>query len=266
MKTPEEYFLERDYLDENREDMTSAEKAFLKRYMGLGEEAGEEPSEQAPAAPETAAGARTGTGGEEETAEAAPGAEPEKVEEAPEKVEEVSEKVEEVPEKGQAASEEAEGGKPDEPSLEDRLKEEAEVQLVAFTVQGQEYTVPISAVQEVIRFMEPTKLPAAPHFLAGIINLRGRVTPLVRLYDLLGVAGEDKQNRFIVVCRIGGLQFGLMIEKMKTMYHAPQEKIDWSVEAHLGVTADYIAGLLKGEDGLIGILSVDRIVAKVLTG
>jgi purine-binding chemotaxis protein CheW len=258
MKSPEEYFLERDFLDEGQEELTSAEKAFLKRYMGLGEEEekGEPPSESAgvvQAAPEERPPGTVPEKGEAGVTEQAPGAGDVEFEAA----------AEPGPEKESPPTEEPEA---EEPDLEDVLKAEAEVQLVAFTVKGQEYTVPIAAVQEVIRFMEPTKLPAAPPFLAGIVNLRGRVTPLVRLYRLLGVPGEDEENRFIVVCRRKGLQFGLMIEKMKTMYHMPQDRIDWSVEAHLGITVDYVSGLLKGEEGLIGILSVDNIVGKVLTG
>jgi len=257
MKTPEEYFLERDFLGQGQTDMTPAEKAFLQRYMGVGEE--ERPPEpwKASSAAQAAKPAPPQAEVKAEPLQA-------KIEAAPDAAAQDRKKPQELPpepdEDGQALEELA------EPSLEDLLKNEYEVQLVAFTLKGQEYTVPIAAVQEVIRFMEPTKLPAAPPFLAGIVNLRGRVTPLIRLHRLLGVEVDDAENRFIVICRRKGLQFGLMIEKMKTMYHMPQDRIDWSVDAHLGITVDYVSGLLKGEGGLIGILSVDRIVEKVLRG
>lgn len=237
--------MERDFLDQGQGDLTPAEKAFLKRYMGFGEEEDRPEAAPAPMPQKTVADAP----------------EPEsRAPRAPEPA--VSEPRPEAP----GRPEDAEAEELAEPPLEEILKSESEVQLVAFTVKGQEYTVPIAAVQEVIRFMEPTKLPAAPPFLAGIVNLRGRVTPLIRLYRLLGLDGDDQENRFIVVCRRKGLQFGLMIGKMKTMYHMPQDSIDWSVEAHLGITVDFVSGLLKGEGGLIGILSVDRIVEKVLNG
>jgi purine-binding chemotaxis protein CheW len=139
---------------------------------------------------------------------------------------------------------------------------------VGFTAAGQEFTVPIAAVQEVIRFVEPTRLPAAPFFLAGIVNLRGRVTPLIRLHALLGVPARDEEHGFIVVCRRKGLQLGLLIETVKTMYRVGQKDVDWGVEAHLGANVDYVAGLMKKEatGKLVGIISVDRIVDKVLKG
>lgn len=252
MKTPEEYFLERDFLSQGQGDLTPAEKAFLKRYMGVGEEereqAAQAPKTRPAEAPAQKPGSRTPSVQQSATPSAQQPAAPESRPKAP------------------ASPAEVHSEESAEPALEDTLKSESEVQLVAFTVKGQEYTVPIAAVQEVIRFMDPTKLPAAPPFLAGIVNLRGRVTPLIRLYRLLGLEAEDRENRFIVVCKRKGLQFGLMIEKMKTMYHMPQDRIDWSVEAHLGITVDFVSGLLKGEGGLIGILSVDRIVEKVLNG
>lgn len=152
-----------------------------------------------------------------------------------------------------------------EPPLDVIIRQEAELQMVAFFLGEQEYTVPSVAVQEVIRFQTPTRLPAAPAYLAGIINLRGRVTPLVRLRDLLEVqaTGTD-DDRFIVVCRRHGLQVGLMIERVHTMYRVSQNDIDWAVESHLGINVDFVSGLLKAGERLVGIISVDRIVESVL--
>lgn len=160
------------------------------------------------------------------------------------------------------ATEETTGG---ELSLDVTLRSEPELQMVAFFLGEQEYTVPSVAVQEVIKFQPPTRLPAAPAYLAGIINLRGRVTPLVRLRDLLDIraTGAD-DDRFIVVCRRHGLQVGLMIERVHTMYRVPQGDIDWAIESHLGINVDFVSGLLKAGDRLVGIISVDRIVESVL--
>ena len=113
--------------------------------------------------------------------------------------------------------------------------------------------------------MSPTRLPAAPHFVAGIVNLRGRVTPLVHLCDLLGSECNQKgEEQFIVVCRRHGLQLGLIIDRVHTMYRTAQESVDWAIESHLGVSNDVISGLMKSGDKLIGIISVDRIVDSVL--
>lgn len=226
MKTPEEYFLEKNFLPDTKpEDLTEAEQAFLQKYMGLRQGEGESAAMPGPARVQAAPGfeARPDVSGADEGL--------------------------------------------DEPDLMTQLMDAPSIQLVAFTLGGQEYTVPIDTVQEVIKYIVPTKLPAAPGFIAGIVNLRGRVTPLVSTNLLMGIPGGDKDCRFIVVCKRKGLQVGLMIESVKTMYRVEQSEIDWGVETHLGANAEYVAGLLKAEGArLVGILSVDRIVEKVLKG
>ncbi|SIN70561.1 chemotaxis protein CheW [Halodesulfovibrio marinisediminis] len=156
-----------------------------------------------------------------------------------------------------------------EPDLLEQLRNESELQMVSFFLGKQEFTVPISAVQEVIRHLPPTKLPVAPPFVSGVINLRGTVTPIIQLRELLGIAGLEEQGRsdkFIVVCKRHGLQFGLVIDTVHTMYRVPQGSIDWAVESHLGVAVQYIFGLMKSDDMLIGIISVDNIVEAILEG
>lgn len=71
-------------------------------------------------------------------------------------------------------------------SYEATLREEPQVQLVGFNMDSQLFTIPTMLVQEVIRTMEPSRLPMTPSYVSGIINLRGRVTPMIRLRDLLG--------------------------------------------------------------------------------
>ncbi|MEG6506955.1 chemotaxis protein CheW [Nitratidesulfovibrio sp. 1201_IL3209] len=166
-------------------------------------------------------------------------------------------------------------------ALDARLRREPVLQMVGFFLGAQEFAVPTEAVQEVIKFSTPTRLPAAPSFVAGIVNLRGRVTPLVRLRELLGVpdggdgsdgGGESaasagsagSEDKFIIVCRRRGLQMGMMIERVHTMYRVPQQDIDWAIESHLGVSVDFVSGLLKAGERLVSIVSVDKILDCVL--
>ena len=152
-----------------------------------------------------------------------------------------------------------------EQPLDAMLRDSPEIQMVGFFIGGQEFTIPTVAVQEVIRAMPLAKLPAAPEFVAGVINLRGKVTPLIHLRDVLEVKsprqGEDK---FIIVCRRQGIQVGMIIERVHTMYRVPQSDIDWSIEAHVGINAEFVSGLLRLKDQLVGIVSVDRVIESIL--
>lgn len=236
IKTPEEYFQDQEFVTApagEKGQFTPAELAFMQKYLGMDQAAalkklGLEPP-QAPAADGRVGAAESVAAG---SAKAKTGA---------------ARAIER------------------EPDLAEQLRNAPELQLVSFYVGSQEFTVPIMTVQEVLRYMPPTRLPAAPSFIAGVVNLRGRVTPLVRLRDLLGIpSSKENQDQFIVVCRRHGLQIGLMIEAVHTMYRATQDMIDWAIESHLGVNVDFISGLMKSGDELIGIISVDHIVDSVL--
>ncbi|MHC1713872.1 MAG: chemotaxis protein CheW [Solidesulfovibrio sp.] len=152
----------------------------------------------------------------------------------------------------------------DDATLEAALREARELKLVGFRVAGQELTVPISQVQEVIRAIPVTRLPAAPRHILGILNLRGRVVPMVDLADIMDFSGERGENRFIIVCRCRGMLVGLMVEAIAAMHQAQGQDVEWGVEARVGVASDLISGLLKVGDSLVKILSVDSLFQKVL--
>lgn len=172
----------------------------------------------------------------------------------------------------QQASQKAPDASPDlysemasEAPLDQVLRASDELLMVGFFIGGQEFTIPTIAVQEVIRSLPLAKLPAAPPLVAGVINLRGKVTPLIRLRDVLEVSSaREQEDKFIIVCRRQGIQIGMIIERVHTMYRVPQADIDWSVESHIGANVDYVSGLLKLEDKLIGIVSVDNVIASIL--
>ena len=150
-------------------------------------------------------------------------------------------------------------------ALEEGLMAEEELRLVSFFIGDQIFAVPIMLVQEVLRAVPAIKLPAAPPHLSGVTNLRGRVTPLVDLACLLGVARPEGQtDAFLIVCRMGQMQMGLTVRAIDTMYKAPRADIEWNIEAQVGVSAGLMAGLLKSGDKLIQILSVSRLFQKVL--
>lgn len=118
-------------------------------------------------------------------------------------------------------------------------------------------------IQEVVRKVPVTLLPAAPRFMQGIINLRGRVTPVLDLRHLLH-DGMGVQDKFVVICRHKGLQIGLAISAVRTMYRAYNKDLVWGVESEVGVSSDFLLGLYKNGEKLVNILSVDRLVEQIL--
>ncbi|WP_320005797.1 chemotaxis protein CheW [Maridesulfovibrio sp.] len=155
------------------------------------------------------------------------------------------------------------GGEGSSADFEEKLKEEDEVQLVSFVVGDREYGLPIMVIQEVVKKVPVTLLPAAPRFMQGIINLRGRVTPVLDLRHLLH-DGMGIHDKFVVICRHKGLQIGLAISAVRTMYRADKKDLVWGVESEIGVSSDFLLGLYKNGEKLVNILSVDRLVEQIL--
>jgi purine-binding chemotaxis protein CheW len=162
---------------------------------------------------------------------------------------------------------------PDRPELEDEdealekgLAQASQLQLVGFFVGEEMFGVPMEFVSEVIRAPQPTKLPAAPPFLSGIVNLRGRVTPLIDMGVLLGIGqGEQEEpSRFVIVCRFRGLRLGMQVRSIAAMHRAKGADADWNMEQQIGTGAAYLAGLLRTGEKLIRIVSVSRLFHKVM--
>ncbi len=157
---------------------------------------------------------------------------------------------------------------PDTPPMEEELKHLSQVQLIFFQVQKVTYSIPIEAVQEVIRYTQPMQLPLSPDYLAGVINLRGRLTPLLYMDKIFGERGSNKESshsdNLIIVCQCKGIQFGMIIERIESMYVIPQKDISWNVEVEIGASVESICGILEHNKKILGIVSIDKIVNHVL--
>lgn len=259
MKTLEQYFQDQPLVpDESAaagEELSPAEQAFLSKYLGISAPGADAAAgipavapEQvmAPPPPSPRSPGQTPGPASDRPAEVASGPDSEK------------------PAAPSAAQPAKSRVLPADPAESQKaLRKQEILQLIGFRLADQEYALPIDVIQEVIRAVEATKLPSAPAFLSGVINLRGKVTPLVSLRTLLRLPPD--QDKFVVVCRASGLQLGLQIQAVSTMHRVRQDRVDWHIESLLGVQNDFISGLIRTEDRrLIGILSLDHIVQTLL--
>ena len=158
------------------------------------------------------------------------------------------------------------GAEASSPSLRTRLAAQEQVQMVSFYVREQVFLLPVSVIVEVLRYMPLTRLPMAPPFIAGVVNLRGKVTPLLHLDALLTTDQTMRytQKSFIIVCGTDDMQLGLIIDKVHTMYMVSKDSISWNIEAQLGEGADFLCGLANINERLHGIIDPEMIVDKLI--
>ena len=151
-------------------------------------------------------------------------------------------------------------------SLRTRLAAQDQVQMVSFYIREQVFLLPVSVIVEVLRYMPLTRLPMAPPFIAGVVNLRGKVTPLLHLDALLTTDQSMRytEKSFIIVCGTDDMQLGLIIDKVHTMYMVSKDSISWNIEAQLGEGADFLCGLADIGERLHGIIDPELIVDKLI--
>ena len=136
------------------------------------------------------------------------------------------------------------------------------VQVVSFQLGSEEYGVDISQVQEIIRMVEITHVPRAPHFMEGVINLRGQLIPIIDLRTRFGMQriNATKSTR-IVVTEIGSKRVGIVVDSVSEVINIPIENVEDAPEMIAGVGTEYIQGVGKIDDRLIIMLDLTMVMS-----
>ena len=136
------------------------------------------------------------------------------------------------------------------------------LQLVTFSIGEEEFGVNILKVQEIIRTMEITKVPRAPAFVEGVINLRGKVIPIIDLRRRFGLTSkqEDKDTRIIVI-EINSIIVGFVVDAVSEVLRIPASTVEPPPPVVAGVESDYINGVGKLKERLLIMLDLDRLLS-----
>lgn len=141
-------------------------------------------------------------------------------------------------------------------------KDDELLQLVTFSIGDEEFGVDILKVQEIIRTMEITKVPRAPMFVEGVINLRGKVIPIIDLRRRFGLATKthDSHTRIIVI-EINGLIVGFVVDSVSEVLRIPVSTVEPPPPVVAGLDSDYISGVGKLADRLLILLDLDKLLS-----
>jgi len=135
-------------------------------------------------------------------------------------------------------------------------------QLVVFTLDSESYGVDISKVSGIERMQEITRVPRTPEFVEGVINLRGRVIPVVHLRKLFFLSeGEITKETRIVVVDIGGEPIGVHVDEVTEVLTIPTDSIEPPSSVITSADSDYLLGIAKLEDRMIILLNLDKVLS-----
>ena len=139
----------------------------------------------------------------------------------------------------------------------------AEQQLVVFSLSGGGYGVDIGTVREIIRMQEITQIPKTPPYVEGVINLRGRVIPVLDLRKRFGLeVTEYTQETRIVVIDIGGTDIGAIVDEVTEVLRVPLGSIELPSDVVLGDDSEYVVGVVKLGERLVILLELARALSE----
>lgn len=138
----------------------------------------------------------------------------------------------------------------------------SEIQLVVFDLSSEHYGVYISDVREIMRIQSITKVPGAVSFVEGVINLRGKVLPVMDLRKRLGqkVAERTKESRIVVIDVSGG-EVGVIVDAVTEVLRIPRSSIEPPSTLVAHANANYLQGIAKLADRLIILLDLEKLMA-----
>jgi purine-binding chemotaxis protein CheW len=148
------------------------------------------------------------------------------------------------------------------PARDERTVVEETEHLATFFLDREEYGVDVRLVQEIRRVTEITQVPRAPDFIKGVINLRGRIIPVIDLKKKLGLGevATTKLSRIVVVTLKGRL-LGLLVDGASQVLKVPVSLVEPAPPEVVQKGGDYLRGVAKLEKRLIILIDLETVLA-----
>jgi purine-binding chemotaxis protein CheW len=143
----------------------------------------------------------------------------------------------------------------------DEKKNDELIQLVSFMLAYEEYGVEVLKVREIIRMTTITKMPNVPQHVEGIINLRGKVIPIIsmrRRFNLM--ESEDSSQTRIIIMDVCGTLTGFIVDSVSEVIriHSSEIQPPPSIVISGGVSQEFITGVFNHAERLLIIMDIDR--------
>lgn len=142
----------------------------------------------------------------------------------------------------------------------------ADLQLVCFRMGGEEFALSIMRVREIVRPLRVARVPRAPSFVEGVVNLRGTILPVIDLRKRLRVAPaeDERRTRFLVVA-LGESVVLFVVDDVTEVVRAAREQVLPPPPLVRGIDASYVIGVLPVGERLIMLLHPERVLTDAET-
>ncbi|MGD2149503.1 MAG: chemotaxis protein CheW [Desulfobacterales bacterium] len=146
-----------------------------------------------------------------------------------------------------------------------KVMEEREGKYLTFTLADEEYGIGILKIKEIIGMMPITTVPQTPEFVKGVINLRGKVIPVIDLRLRFGMESIDYTERTCIIVvemdgTVGTVQIGIVVDSVSEVLNIKGEDIEDTPTFGTKLDTNYILGMAKMGGGVKILLDIDRVL------
>jgi purine-binding chemotaxis protein CheW len=135
-------------------------------------------------------------------------------------------------------------------------------QYIIFNLGEEEYAIPITIVEEIVKITNLIRVPQSKSYFAGIMDIRGKVVRMIDLTKRLNIRNTntaENAERAIVI-RIGGKSVGVIVDKVSHVIHFPASQVDPPPPSVKGISSRYITGVGKQDNRFIILIDIEKIL------
>lgn len=125
---------------------------------------------------------------------------------------------------------------------------------------GEQFGIDINRVVEILKVQRVHLLPQLPAFLAGVVNIRGEVIPLLDLRKRFGISSSSKKERIVVV-RAGREKVGLLVDGVREIVDLQPAEVGEPPSMFRGLKTEYLTGIARKGDDIIILLNIDTLLS-----
>ena len=133
--------------------------------------------------------------------------------------------------------------------------------LLTFFLDGREYGIQILEAREVVGILNIDPVPKTPEFMKGVINLRGKIVPVIDLRIKFGMKCRDyDKDTCIIVVDLSGVFTGIVVDQLAGVITVAKENYEISPKLGNNINAEFVAGMVKLKDRVIIVLEIEKVL------
>ena len=137
------------------------------------------------------------------------------------------------------------------------------IQLITFTLQGENYGIDILKVRELVSYTSPTTIPNVPDCIKGVTNLRGLVVPVIDLRIKFGMPQiEYGRYTVIVIVQVAEKLIGIIVDAVSDVVFLPEDQIQPTPEFSANINTKFIEGMGQIKDDLVILLDIEGVLSE----